>query len=108
MELTFNTIQTTEKWKESFEQAGVKSNFNDSNFYTIDSDSDSVYNMTISNDQNNTVNGQTPERHPRWPMQPSHEELALPNHLRPQVEVVKKLVDSYIKIIRKTFKLVIK
>jgi len=98
-ELIFKSNSTLEKWKESLEMAGVKPITDDTNFYLVDNDSDSVSNL--SNGQHNGHSPQIPRRNPQ---QLSREELEIPNHLRPQVEVVKKLVDSYVKILKKTFK----
>jgi hypothetical protein len=102
-ELIFKSNSTLEKWKESLEMAGVKTTTHDTNFYLVDSDSDSVLSHSVSNLSNGQQNGHSPQI-PRRNPQLSREELEIPNHLRPQVEVVKKLVDSYVKILKKTFK----
>ena len=108
MQLIFNSQSNVEKWKESLMDAGVKC-IDDSNFYLIDSDSDSVSNMSITNGVTNgqingQINGHSPQSYQRKPYKPSQEELALPQHLKPQIEVVKKLVESYVQILKKTFK----
>ncbi len=103
-ELIFKSNSTLEKWKESLEMAGVKPTTDDTNFYLVDSDSDSVLSHSVSNLSNGQHNGHSPQIPRRNPQQLSREELEIPNHLRPQVEVVKKLVDSYVKILKKTFK----
>jgi hypothetical protein len=84
--------------------AGVKSISDDNGFYSVDSDSDSVLSNSVSTLSNGQLNGHSPQMPHRKPQQLSREELELPTHLRPQVEVVKKLVDSYVKILKKTFK----
>jgi hypothetical protein len=104
-ELIFKSNSTLEKWKESLEAAGVKSISDDNNFYSVDSDSDSVLSHSVSTVSSSAqYNGHSPQIPSRNPQQLSREELQLPNYLRPQVEVVKKLVDSYVKILKKTFK----
>jgi hypothetical protein len=87
-ELIFKSNSTLEKWKESFETADVKFT-DDSNFYLVDGDSDSVLPHSVptvsSNGQDNGLSPQIPRR---TPQQLSREELQLPNQLRPQVEVI--------------------
>jgi hypothetical protein len=102
-ELIFKSNSTLEKWKESLEMAGVK--FDDNSFYLVDNDSDSVLSNSVSTvSSNGQNNGHSPQMPHRKPQQLSREELELPTHLRRQVDVVKKLVDSYVKILKKTFK----
>ena len=67
MELIFNSNLNVEKWKESLKDAGVTCNYSDTNFYTHDSDSDtlSVSNLSIANgitssQTNGKTNGQKP------------------------------------------------
>ncbi len=103
-ELIFKSNSTLEKWKESLEMAGVKLISDDDSFYLVDSDSDSLLSHSVSTLSNGQLNGHSPQIPHRIPQQLSREELELPTHLRPQVEVVKKLVDSYVKILKKTFK----
>jgi hypothetical protein len=104
-ELIFKSNSTLEKWKESLEIAGVKLISDDNTFYLVDSDSDSIVSHSVSTvSSNGQSNGHSPQIPHRKPQQLSREELELPTHLRPQVEVVKKLVDSYVKILKKTFK----
>jgi len=105
--LTFNSSEELDKWKESLEKAGVKSNNSDTSFYSsVDSGLDSPITRSVSTISipNIQQNGERPQIPQRKPTQLSSEELALPKHLRPQVEVVKNLVDSYVKILKKTFK----
>ncbi len=105
--MTFNSSADLDKWKESLEKAGVKSNNTDTSFYSaVDSDSESSMSRSVSTTSipNIQQNGERPQIPQRKPTQPSSEELTLPKHLRPQVEVVKNLVDSYVKILKKTFK----
>ncbi len=101
--MIFKSNSTLEKWKESLETAGVKSISDDNSFYIVNRDSDVVLSHPVS-DANGQYNGHSPQIPHRKPQQLSREELELPNYLRPQVEVVKKLVDSYVKILKKTFK----
>jgi hypothetical protein len=105
--LTFNSSANLDKWKESLEKAGVKFNNSDTSFYsTVDSDSDFSMSRSVSTTSipNIQQNGERPQIPQRKPTQLSSQELSLPEHLRPQVEVVKNLVDSYVKILKKTFK----
>ena len=107
MELIFNSNINVEKWKQSPMDAGFKCNYSDTNFYTLDSDSDtlSVSNLSIANGiTSGQTNGQKPPIYPRKSTDSMSKDSTLPKHLRPQIEVVMKLVDSYINILKKTFK----
>lgn len=89
MELTFDSLSSLKQWKKWFENSGIKP------FFTKTICETSGETNSSTDKSSETIDEE------------SDEEAEFAEHLKPQVELMKKLVDSHYLIMKKKFKWVI-
>ncbi|CAG2117023.1 unnamed protein product, partial [Medioppia subpectinata] len=93
VELVFPTEELALKWSVWLEEAGVKPSSGDNQTAISNGDNESVSNLSLKRNSQSDLS-----------IGAGDEDMAFPEHMSTQVDEVKRLVNAYIVIMKKTFK----